>query len=158
MWFLDQDLDMTYREFRDRQAALESEANSDHRITYDRLYGDLGIIDSKVGALAQLVSIEAAIYSGIAASMRSEEWKLSIQTVLLVAGGIAAYVGVVFCLLVIWVTWAGSTLKGTHEEHAERIYKIRLRRTVQYRLGWTLAMLGALLLPAYSAAALFFKL
>jgi hypothetical protein len=151
-------LQAEYQTFRQRITSV-GQAN-DVKVIYERLYGDLSILDTKVSALLQLASIQAAVYSLIISPSVGETSPLAGWTTAfnlsdwpkssLFFGAVATFLSAFACLSIIWVRWASS---DDLEQQACRILQARNSRTVRYRLAWCMAALGLmlLLLHLYSA-------
>ena len=150
--FLTHELDEDYGSYRARLTGLDEEGSVEHRLIYDRLYGDLTIIDTKVGALVQLVSIQAAIYAliispSVGSSPFSDGW--SLHDIALLIGAVATYLSLFLCISVLRLTWAGPSVETTRQAHAERLFGIRRGRTIRYRASWLAVSLGSALLALY---------
>lgn len=156
MWIFTRNLERDYDSFRERMTEVTREDSEDNRITYQHLYGELSIIDNKVGALLQLVSILAAVYALIISpdtgTSPFKTGAVRLHDVALLLGAVATFGSVFLCLSVLWVAWASSQLPANREAHARRIFEIRNGRTIRYRVGWFLAACGSVLLGCYLIA------
>jgi hypothetical protein len=114
---------------------------------FDHLYGCLTILDSKSSSLLAFNSIIIAVFSVFLAG----------QINLGLYGGICVGVGmvavIVSCFLLLWVVWVhwSTTTDFSHsyKDHAFHLLKVRIARTLKYRLAWYFSVTSLLGLSAF---------
>ena len=113
--------------------------HEDDTFVHDYLYGCLSILDTKAAALLQYDSILLAASSLALASFPKAVTPGSITVFIgLVLSGLSS----VLCLHVIWIHWTET--KEFHNSHKlfVRLLEVRNRRTVAYRLAWTVSLIA----------------
>jgi hypothetical protein len=126
---------------REEQVALEEMVN--------RIYGELTIIDGKVGALTQGSSVLLFIAS-FALTPNSGFATASGPYKLIVFAFVALFIAVLLCLSVVFLYWFRfdvSAAKATDQELLS-LLRIRNGRTRRYRGSWFMTIVGSFAIAA----------
>jgi len=112
-----------------------------HFSTFQFMYDNLNIIDSKSSALLTFNSLIIAVLA-IWTTNISTGMFLYIYTFILTLFLISS----LLCLLTVFLHWSPSDELKNIENHIDLLLKVREQRTIKYRFAWYLAYLGILLM------------
>ena len=123
-----------------------------HQKLFDHLYSCLSILDSKSASLLQFNSIIIAVF----ALFLTRENGLGLFGGISVGVGMAAVIiSSLLLLSVAWVHWSTTEDFKNADGHAFNLLKVRIARTIKYRLAWYLAVTSVISLSVFLAGKLF---
>lgn len=134
-------------EIWDHIEALRQIRNQDaHQNLFDHLYSCLSILDSKSASLLQFNSIIIAVFT----LFLTRENSLGRFGGFVVGVGMAAVIMSSLLLLwVVWVHWSTTEDLEDVDNHAFNLLKVRISRTIKYRLAWYLAVASVFSLSVF---------
>jgi len=112
-----------------------------HFSTFQFMYDNLNIIDSKSSALLTFNSLIIAVLA---------IWTSNISTGIFLY--VYAFILILFlissllCLLTVFLHWSPSDQLKDIKKHIDLLLQVREQRTIKYRYAWYLAYLGILLM------------
>ena len=112
-----------------------------HFSTFQFMYDNLNIIDSKSSALLTFNSLIIAVLA---------IWTSNISTGIFLY--VYAFILILFlissllCLLTVFLHWSSSSDLKNLEKHIDLLLEVREQRTIKYRYAWYLAFCGILLM------------
>lgn len=111
--------------------------NEIHFGTFQFMYDNLNIIDSKSSALLTFNSLIIAVLAIWTTNISTGVF-LYVYTFILILFLISS----LLCLLTVFLHWSSSSDLENLEDHIDLLLKVREQRTIKYRYAWYLSYLG----------------
>lgn len=145
MFRLFDQLPRTEDEFEKHLSALEvMTGDAGNEALINHLYGTLSILDSKSSSMLAFNGIMVAAYVIYLAATKTS----NLQFVLANFGTISVLVSSALLLSVVWVHWSTTEDLLNGRIHYLDLVKVRMSRTVRYRIAWYFSFLGVFSLAA----------